>query len=66
MYVQTYNTVMLLAWCLVSIGAGLIHLPSGLIVAGLGLVAVLLLTFVLDRARFLRPNPSAVKPPEGA
>ena len=24
MYVQTYNTVMLLAWCLVSIGAGMV------------------------------------------
>ena len=41
---------------LVSAGAGLMYVPAGLIVAGLGLVAVLLLTLHLARHRLLAPG----------
>jgi hypothetical protein len=53
MPMHIYNAVMLAAWLLVSIGAGLVYLPAGLIVGGLGLVAVLLLTLALMTRRLL-------------
>lgn len=61
-----YNRVLFAAWLLVSAGAGWIYPPAGLIVAGLGLAAVLLLTLYLHRIgiRFAssKPEPSADEP----
>ena len=45
---HVYNVVTFIAWALISIGAGMIYLPAGLITAGLGLIALLLLTLRLD------------------
>lgn len=43
-----YNATMLVAWLLVSVGAGMIYVPAGLIVAGLLLAGILLLTLRLQ------------------
>jgi hypothetical protein len=52
-----YNVVMLAAWLLVSVGAGFVYLPAGLIVAGVSLVLILLLTLALARRGWLRTAP---------
>ena len=44
---HVYNAAMLVAWLLVSVGAGLVYVPAGLITAGCTLVAILLLTMRL-------------------
>jgi hypothetical protein len=46
---RVYNAVMGFAWVLISAGAGMVYLPAGLIVAGISLVAILLLTLALER-----------------
>ena len=43
---HVYNACMLIGWALVSTGAGLVHLPSGLMVAG-----GLLLALTINAAR---------------
>lgn len=45
---HVYNAVMLASWLMVSVGAGLIYVPAGLIVGGVSLAAILLLTIKLQ------------------
>lgn len=61
MSTHVYNAVMVVAWLLVSIGAGMVYLPAGLIVAGLGIVGIMWLTVWLHRAGF-RIAPAKPKP----
>lgn len=45
---HVYNAVMLASWLMVSVGAGMIYVPAGLITAGLLLAGILLLTMRLQ------------------
>jgi len=45
---HVYNAVMLASWLLVSVGAGMIYVPAGLIVGGASLAGILLLTLKLQ------------------
>jgi hypothetical protein len=57
MPISTYNAVTWIAWLLISTGCGWIYPPAGLIVAGVGLVAGVLLTLWLARlGAFLQPK----------
>jgi hypothetical protein len=48
MKATVYNAVMATSWLMVSVGAGMVYVPAGLIVGGASLAGILLLTLKLQ------------------